>query len=523
MKYIFKILILMLSIPFYGLQALDQHVSNQLKECLAIICENIDDCEQSFALKSVYSSVLKDESAFIPQDIFFDALEDAFLLLDAYASDWVNQFNISAMRSCLVEESKINYAACPFVMPHFRGPRGKQGPRGARGATGATGATGPCCPGATGATGPTGATGATGATGPGGSGSVGPTGVTGATGPTGATGDPGVDGATGATGAIGDTGATGATGLNGIDGNTGATGPTGATGATGNTGATGTFSGTVIDNQFTIVDAIDSTKQLQFDVQGSPSTVTTFITNPTASRSFITPDIDGTALVAQTGTGQVFIGATGSLHASNAGIQYSTTVANRAQLRCNQYGSNTGVPGITTFKSRNAAIGGLSPVQVGDVIYRASAIGVTDNLSIPLGAFISINVPVNGVPAGQGYVATEYELQLVSLDGPANGRRVVYKMTSEGVTELLETTSAGSHTTVPTGVVTLDVTGNVTVLNSKIPANARILLTVQPGVAPTGSVYVSAITANTSFTITSNAGAADSGVNVYYQIYVPLP
>jgi hypothetical protein len=96
-------------------------------------------------------------------------------------------------------------------------------------------------------------------------------------------------------------------------------------------------------------------------------------------------------------------------------------------------------------------------------------------------------------------------------------------MTSEGVTQLLETTSAGSHTTVPTGVVTLDVTGNITVLNSKIPANARILLTVQPGVAPTGIVYVSAITANTSFVVTSNAGAADSGVRVYYQIYVPLP
>ena len=43
------------------------------------------------------------------------------------------------------------------------------------------------------------------------------------------------------------------------------------------------------------------------------------------------------------------------------------------------------------------------------------------------------------------------------------------------------------------------------------------------GVAPAGVVYVSAITANTSFTITSNAGVADAGVIVYYQIYIPLP
>jgi hypothetical protein len=211
------------------------------------------------------------------------------------------------------------------------------------------------------------------------------------------------------------------------------------------------------------------------------------------------------------------------LHGSGSGIQYSTDVASRAQIRFNQYGNNTGVPGVSTFKSRSAVFGGLTPVQPGDVIYRATAVGVTDNLSIPLSGLISVNVAAGGVPAGQGYIATDYELQLVSLDGPANGRRVVYKMTSEGVQELLETTSAGSHTTVPTGVVTLNGAGSNTVLNSKIPANARILLTVQPGVAPAGVVYVSAITANTSFTITSNAGVTDSGVIVYYQIYIPLP
>jgi hypothetical protein len=261
---------------------------------------------------------------------------------------------------------------------------------------------------------------------------------------------------------------------------------------------------------------------LLFDVQGATATATTFITNPTVNRNLITPDIDGTIIVAQMGTNEVFIGGPiGPLHGSGSGIQYSTDVASRAQIRFNQYGNNTGVPGISTFKSRSAVIGGLAPVQVGDVIYRATSVGVTDNLSIPLSGLISINVA--SVPAGQGYIATDYELQLVSVDGPANGRRVVYKMTSEGVTQFLETTSAGSHTTVPTGLVTLDGTGNITVLNSKIPANARILLTVQPGVAPTGVVYVSAITANTSFTITSNAGASDSGVKVYYQIYVPLP
>ena len=519
MKLFVKRTLFILSVSVYSIYPSDVNVSDQLKECFAIICENVDDCEQSFALKSVYSHVSKDEFAFIPQDVFFDALEDAFLLLDIYASDWMNKFNISAIRNCLIEESKINGKFCPFTISNCRGPRGKRGPRGpqgAKGATGvagATGATGPCCPGATGPTGATGATGSTGATG-----TIGATGDTGVAGATGANGATGATGSTGATGATGDTGVAGAMGANG------ATGATGSTGSTGVTGATGVFSGTVIDNQFTIVDAIDLTKQLQFDVQGATATVTTFITNPTVNRNLITPDIDGTIIVAQTGTNEVFIGGpTGPLHGSGSGIQYSTDVASRAQIRFNQYGNNTGVPGISTFKSRNAVIGGLTPVQPGDVIFRATSVGVTDNLSIPLSGLISINVAANGVPVGQGYIATDYELQLVSLDGPANGRRPVYKMTSEGVTQLLETTSAGPHTTVPTGLVALDGTGNITVLNSKIPANARIVLTVQPGVAPTGTVYVSAITANTSFVITSNAGAADSGVNVYYQIYVPLP
>ena len=287
--------------------------------------------------------------------------------------------------------------------------------------------------------------------------------------------------------------------------------------------AAGGLSGTFKDTQFAIVDATDATKKLQFDVQGNPGTTTTIITNPTSNRALTTTNYDGTLLAADSAGGQVFINSDVSLHGSNSGIQYSSTVSNRAQLRVNQYGANTGVPGLTSFKSRGLTIGSLAPVQAGDVIFRDSAIGVTDNLSIPLSAAISINVPAGGVPAGQGYIATEYELQLVSLDGPANGRRTVFKISSEGVPQLLETTSAGPHTTVPSGVVTLGAAGTVTVLNSKIPANARINLTVQPGPAPVGAVYVSAITANTSFTINSNAGAADAGLNVYYQIYIPLP
>lgn len=457
-------------------------LSPELKECLCLIYEMHNDSTKnvpgetlegsdhvwnklSISL-SCFNALLKEGVSVFPTELIMKGIADALQILVENEEKWGETIDVCAMKYLLQTDSAT--AGCCGFIRGPRGPRGHRGKKGATGETGATGATGPCCPGSTGATGAT--------------------------------------------------GSTGATGLNGI------TGATGSAGATGSTGATGTFSGLIADNAFTIVDAVDTTKQLQFDVQGSTATVTTFITNPTTSKNLIAPDIDGTIIVSQTGTNEVFIGGpTGPLHGSGSGIQYSTDVASRAQIRFNQYGNNTGVPGISTFKSRSAVIGGLAPVQPGDVIYRATAVGVTDNLSIPLSGLISINVAAGGVPAGQGYIATDYELQLVSLDGPANGRRVVYKMNSEGVTQFLETTSAGPHTTVPTGVVTLDGTGNNTVLNSKIPANARILLTVQPGVAPTGTVYVSAITANTSFTITSNAGAADSGVNVYYQLYIPLP
>jgi len=498
-----NLLLFVLMLP-YGIGA---YIPEKLQECLSIICEITDKSDQSIPLRETYYLIHKNGPIISPE-ILVHAIQDGLLLLEKHKDRCKDSFDSAAMVDYLNDYVNDYDSRSQCFKPNqFCYLRGKRGRRGATGTTGATGATGPCCTGATGATG-----------------AIGAMGVTGSTGATGSAGSTGAAGAVGSTGPTGNTGATGATGLTGAAGVPGAIGDTGSTGPTGATGATGTFSGTIIDNQFTIVDAVDATKQLQFDVQGATATVTTFITNPTVNRNLITPDIDGTIIVAQTGTNEVFIGGpTGPLHGSGSGIQYSTDVASRAQIRFNQYGNNTGVPGVSTFKSRSAVIGGLAPVQPGDVIYRATAVGVTDNLSIPLSGLISVNVAPGGVPAGQGYIATDYELQLVSLDGPANGRRVVYKMTSEGVQELLETTSAGSHTTVPTGLVTLDGTGNITVLNSKIPANARILLTIQPGVAPVGTIYVSAITANTSFTITSNAGASDSGVNVYYQIYIPLP
>jgi hypothetical protein len=71
------------------------------------------------------------------------------------------------------------------------------------------------------------------------------------------------------------------------------------------------------------------------------------------------------------------------------------------------------------------------------------------------------------------------------------------------------------------GVVILDPTGNIVVLNTNITSTTRFTLTVQDGGAvPSGGlIYQSARIIGTSFTITSTAGASDAGVQVYYQLY----
>lgn len=295
------------------------------------------------------------------------------------------------------------------------------------------------------------------------------------------------------------------------------TGPQGPIGPTGPTGAPGTSAsvtgGTFPDNNFSIVDATDSTKQLNFDVQGSPSTTTTIITNPTANRATTTPDIDGTLIDAQTGTNLVFIGGpTTALHGSGSGIQYSTLVQDRAVIRENQYGNNNGIPGITTFKSRGATIGSLAPVLAGDVLYRDTSVGVTSNLSIPLSGLSTIQVAPGGV--NTTFVATEYELQLVPKAGPANGRRQTFRVTSEGVFHIRETVNCMA------GLAVTGATGSVTVPNANITSTSRITLTIlNGGTVPTGFVYYSGRVLGTSFDITSST--ADVGVQVYYQIWEP--
>ena len=298
--------------------------------------------------------------------------------------------------------------------------------------------------------------------------------------------------------------------------------------------ATGYLNGIFKDNVFTVVNSIDTTKKVMLSALGNSASTTTIVTNSSSNRVIMTPDYNSILIAASTDTstlGQVFIGANASLPyapggtPSNAGLQYSSNILNRGSIRVNQYGNNAGIPGITTFKSRGTNVGDMVGVSDLDVIFRVTAEGATGNLATPLSALISINVPTGGT-ANPVFIATEYELQLVSLDSTAtNQRRIVYKINSEG-TPMLRETAAFSGQTFPSGIAILaaGTPVQVTVANARIVANSRVMLTVQPNVGsvpPVGIIYVATISAGVGFTIASTSGA-DMGQNIYYQIYIPL-
>jgi hypothetical protein len=138
---------------------------------------------------------------------------------------------------------------------------------------------------------------------------------------------------------------------------------------------------------------------------------------------------------------QVFINQGGASFNSNAGLQLSSTVANRGSGRFNQFGANAGVPGITGFKSRGTNVGDLASVADGDILARMTAIGVAaDNASIPLAGFVDVRVPTGGT--NSNWVASDFSVSLVPLAGPINSIRQVLRITSEAAFELIDGTTA---------------------------------------------------------------------------------
>jgi hypothetical protein len=133
--------------------------------------------------------------------------------------------------------------------------------------------------------------------------------------------------------------------------------------------------------------------------------------------------------------GQIFSGMTnagavptGKLHGSNAGIQYSTDITNRAQTRYNAYGTVAGnAPGITTFRSRGTTLGSTAALVAGDILGRWTTIGIpADGVSLNLASLLSFYA--DSIPAG-AFIPTRMELELVDN---TLARRLALKVTPDG-------------------------------------------------------------------------------------------
>ena len=165
-------------------------------------------------------------------------------------------------------------------------------------------------------------------------------------------------------------------------------------------------------------------------VNGNTNGVEEYIgTNDNFALPFRTNNIEVARFTTDgSGLTRFYINATTNLHGSNAGIQYATTFANRAQLRVNAYGAHTGVAGITGFKSRGLTVGATQSVLAGDTLFRITAIGISgDNTSLNLAALVDLKVSPGGVFAA--YVATDFTIDLMNLAGVRTQKFIV---TSEG-------------------------------------------------------------------------------------------
>jgi len=298
-------------------------------------------------------------------------------------------------------------------------------------------------------------------------------------------------------------------------------GPVGPVGPPGPPGPPASYP--VSDAIFAVKAVADPTKLLNTDVSGqAPGTATTIFCTGTLARSFRLPDFNGTALVAQDVSGLVLIGQNVQDQGSNSGIQYSTLFTSRAMLRTSQYGANAGIPGLSSFKSRGATIGSLAACVPGDVLWRMTAAGVTgDGTKIPLAALLSVNLPASGIFAQS--LSPDFEFQLAK--DTINSRRVVWNMV--GLTGDWNMALAGSRVRLKEGAnamqgaAALGAGGTVTVANTLVTANTRILFSIQEGAAPLGTLYVSARVPGASFTI-SSTNAADV-CNVAWQLWEPAP
>lgn len=200
-----------------------------------------------------------------------------------------------------------------------------------------------------------------------------------------------------------------------------------------------------LDSTFLVSNLADATKTIGFNLNNLTSGATvTIVPTFNQSETLLIPVIassSGTIIVQDGTSGIILIGTTTKLNGSNAGIQYSTLVANRAQLRVNAYGNHNGVAGVTFSKSRGGAIGDDTvPVIVGDPVGRITiaATAATSGSHPNIADMTWMPSQVNATTIG-----TDLQWRLMN-----NAGTLAQKMylTSEGALTVLQGVGASSFT-----------------------------------------------------------------------------
>lgn len=198
------------------------------------------------------------------------------------------------------------------------------------------------------------------------------------------------------------------------------------------------------DSAFAVQSATDATKQLTLDLSNIATGKTLTIQPLTTANNTLSiqplVDSSGTIIVQNNATGQVFIGTNVALGGSNSGIQYSSLVSNRGQIRVNAYGNHAGVSGMTCNKSRGTAIGTNTSLVAGDPECRITVQGAAGTAgSDPINADMTFQAAV----VNSLTVTTDLNIRLMSLGGVLGTR--LY-LTSEGALSIGAGLTASSGT-----------------------------------------------------------------------------
>jgi len=220
-------------------------------------------------------------------------------------------------------------------------------------------------------------------------------------------------------------------------------------------------------------------------------------------------------------TGRILVGTTSSRNVGGAArlFQIEGTASNPPGISIVRNSADAGGPVAYLGKSRNAAIGGNTIVQNGDVLGIFGFVGSDGSNLDNFGA--SIVAVVNGTPAS-GFIPAQLDFRTTSSGSTPTTRMTI---TSQGSIDIWgTTTTAGTTGAVtinkPTGTVNFAAGATaITVTNSLVTTGSYVFATIRTNDAT--ALIKNVVPASGSFTINLNA-AATAETSVAFYVINPL-